>query len=219
MIAAHRIAAAKTAIWLLRIRFRTFEWLIANPAIAALNLTNHGISKRRTQKIELLKEQVARHTTRTNSFCIACKTGLPPDKFTAEKSYLLSESNRLRTDALALTIPNPGVVCVAEWLQRRVNRFLRKDQVLGRLLKNIETSPTFFADLLIWAVVPSPYSEELTGDLEEEYCLRVLTDGELEARAWHREQVVSTVAAYMADKAKRLLSIVRLLRHFRRIFW
>jgi hypothetical protein len=78
----------------------------------------------------------------------------------------------------------------------------------------------FYWDLLLWFVLPVAYGEELLGDLNEEYLLRLSSEGEGRARTWYRDQVVRTVTDNLWQKLERIAIVGALIdlldRWFRR---
>jgi hypothetical protein len=69
-----------------------------------------------------------------------------------------------------------------EYLKYSTTNLGRKNESLKRITLNAE-SDTFYCDILLWLIVPSAHSEELIGDLTEEYRLRISTEGKADARA------------------------------------
>jgi hypothetical protein len=118
---------------------------------------------------------------------------------------LLAEQSRLLIAGEALKGPHSNLGTATfhymlHAIQASVGRFSRKQKALLRILSRPDDSPTFYCDLLLWLVLPGSHSEDLLGDLMEEYQLRSDTDGEARARSWYHEQVISTIMEHVPFK-------------------
>jgi hypothetical protein len=120
-------------------------------------------------------------------------------------SALQAEKSRLLITAEALKAPHTNLGIAAcrymlNELQASVFRFSRKREALFKIFSGVDDSTTYYCDLLLWFIVPSSHSEDLAGDLMEEYQLRSGTDGEARARSWYHEQVISTIMDHVPFK-------------------
>jgi hypothetical protein len=129
----------------------------------------------------------------------------------AAKASLLEEHNYLLTVCRNwVCAPPPGATVLthvlyraqikAAWRQRSWNGFSR---IVSRI-----RSDNFYWDLLLWLC---GCSEEMLGDLNEEYLLRIASDGEAGARAWYCGQVVTTMRDYLWMKIEHLAAVGALI--------
>jgi hypothetical protein len=185
-----------------------------------------ALAKRKTHyRVESYKKASDSWTARAKSYCAECQaisqagdqpTEVSRQRLLATQAALLAEHEHLEAAAAELTAPHPiGGASVFTYMIVSVKDGLfradRKRQAFRRILAQIETSSTFYWDLLLWLVIPSSYSEELLGDLVEEYQLRNATDGEALARAWYGHQVMSTLRDCLWKRIERLAAIGTLI--------
>ncbi|MCU1343357.1 MAG: hypothetical protein JWN92_2780 [Candidatus Acidoferrum typicum] len=128
----------------------------------------------------------------------------------AAAAAMLKESEYLQGRCSTFAGPRPlganTLTYVLGHLKYSSTNLGRKNESLERIILNAE-SDTFFRDVLLWLIVPSAQSEELIGDLTEEYHLRISTEGEADARAWHREQVIKSVGDYLWKHLEHLAAL------------
>jgi hypothetical protein len=176
-------------------------------------------------RVEAFKKASASWTARVNSFCAGYQavsqegdrqTEVNRQGLLATQSALLTEHKRLQATVAELKSPHPirgaavltyGLVSVRDGIFRTQ----RKREAFSRILSQIENSPNFYWDLMLWLVIPISYSEELLGDLAEEYQLRNATEGEALARAWYGHQVITTLRGWLWKRIERLAAIGTLI--------
>jgi hypothetical protein len=129
----------------------------------------------------------------------------------ARRSALLEEGKSLKTTIEKLApVPYPGataIIYVATRTKNKGERLQRRFNSLLRIISRV-SNDNFYWDLLIWLVGGS---EEMLGDLNEEYLLRISSSGEPAARAWYCEQAVSSARDYFWSKIERLAAIGALM--------
>jgi hypothetical protein len=169
------------------------------------------------RKFETFKKALASCEERNNALTseIANLDRLPVDRkrqLLATSSALVLEVKHLQANASKWAPPKGFTLLnyMVTYLHNRAVNDQRKLQSLSRIISRVECD-TFYWDLLLWAVVPGGCSEELLGDLNEEYLLRISTEGEASARAWYRHQVTATVGNYFWRKIERLAAIATLV--------
>jgi hypothetical protein len=138
----------------------------------------------------------------------------------AIRSALLEESARLKLVAsrlasqrsfrVSVVLPSSALTYTLEHTLSRVFRLQRKTESLRTLLARIECD-TFYWELALWFLVPGANSEDILGDLIEEYLLRASTQGEPEAKVWYARQIVATAKDYLWEKIERLTALGTLL--------
>jgi hypothetical protein len=128
----------------------------------------------------------------------------------AAASAMRKESEYLQGRCSTFASPRPlganTLTYVLGHLKYSLINLGRKNESLKGITLNIE-SDTFFCDVLLWLIVPSAHSEELIGDLNEEYRLRISTEGEADAKAWRRDQVIKSVRDYLWKRLERLAAL------------
>lgn len=95
-------------------------------------------------------------------------------------------------------------------LEEHIVKVQTSCESLNRILARLE-SATFYWDLLLWFLIPGLRSEELLGDLNEEFLLRLSDEGEANAKAWYQHQAVSTLMHYLWKRVERIATIATLI--------
>jgi hypothetical protein len=175
-------------------------------------------------KVEALKKTADSLAVRNNFFSAECQAflkapigGIRRQQLLATYSVLQAESARIQAAVVELQSPRPiggGItlwISIFESIKARFLRNQRSSEALRRIISQIRTSPNFYWDLLLWFVVPGGFVEDQIGDLNEEFLLRTLSDGEALANAWYRHQVVSSIVDHLWDKIERLIAIGTLI--------
>jgi hypothetical protein len=132
-------------------------------------------------------------------------------RLTAVRAALESEGEALRRKGLWL-YRGPYWATSAVWayaqesLDDQIASVQTSRESLNRILSRLE-SATFYLDLLLWCLISGPHSEELLGDLNEEFLLRLSDEGEVNAKAWYQHQVVSTLMHYLWKRVERIATI------------
>ena len=93
----------------------------------------------------------------------------------------------------------------------------KNSESLQRIIAGI-TGDLFYRDLALWLIVPGSHSEELLGDLNEEYLLRYSSDSELNARSWYQHQAAMTIKGCIWERIERLAAIGTLVDWVRHWF-
>jgi len=139
----------------------------------------------------------------------------------AATSVLLEERkkevNNLQTVLSKSVRPLTAAEYACMYAVRKLDNYDRKVQALSGIISRIECD-TFYWDLMVWLVVPGGHSEELLGDLNEEYLLRIESHGEAGARAWYRDQATTTIWDCLWTKIERLAAVGTLIDLLRRWF-
>jgi hypothetical protein len=129
----------------------------------------------------------------------------------AASSSLLQENDNLREIVLnSVSTPAPGTAVLVYMLRRskiRVERLQRRHASFSRIASSIG-SQTFYGDLLLWL---AGGSEEMLGCLNEEYQLRISSDGEGNARDWYYDQAIASVRVFLWTKIERLAAVGALI--------
>ena len=215
------------------VRFRRLCWLVlyVYPLVLLGYLMLPFIKRKTHHRVETFKRAVASWTARGESYLTECQAiSLPGGQPTelrrtcllATQSALLAERTHLQQTAADLISGRPvgsaAVLCfVFDAMQDNLCRFQRKYAVFKGIVSQMENSRTFYWDLLVWYVIPDAYSEELLGDLTEEYRLRSTAEGEVRALAWYRNQSIRTVVEHLWKKVERLAAIGSLVEFLRRL--
>ena len=216
-----RLRISWVAVWVIRVRFRCW-WLIAHLMAIPCFLTIALMKMKCNYRVEVWKKASASWTARANSFCAECyaasqagegHTEVSRQRLLATQSALLAEHERLQEAAAELKSDGGSAVMtyMLVSVQDGIFRSARKRKAFLRILSQIENSPTFYWDLLLWFVTPSPYSDDLLGDLSEEYQLRNTIEGDALARAWYGHQVITTLRDFLWKKIERLAAIGTLI--------
>lgn len=207
----------------MRLRFRIETNFLRLPTTALVLF--HGWAVRRRRE----RVQRAWHDFKARAESALCELQaerLPQWRKSELKTIcpaLLEEHKRLLVLCSELTsYRTPGIDAMQialESLSTRMEQHLRKIDSFSKLLDRIETD-TFYSELLLWFVVPMSRSEELVGDLHEEYVLRQSTDGPASATAWFKEQVRRTLTVFLWARFQRWTAIANFVdlldRWFRR---
>jgi hypothetical protein len=182
-------------------------------------LTVFLIEKKCHHGVEAWKKASASWRARCDSFCAEChaisQAGDRPTEVRRQcllttQSALLAEHEQLQAAAAELKSP-AWMTYMLVYVQDGIFRSGRKREAFLRILSQIENTRTFYWDLLLWLVIPSSHSEELLGDLAEEYQLRNATEGEALARAWYGHQVITTLSDRLWKRIERLAAIGTLI--------
>jgi len=216
-----RLRISWVAVWVIRVPFRCW-WLIAHLMAIPCFLTIALMKMKCNYRVEVWKKASASWTARANSLCAECyatsqagegHTEVSRQRLLATQSVLLAEHERLQEAAAELKSDGGSAVMtyMLVSVQDGIFRSARKRETFFRILSQIENSPTFYWDLLLWFVTPSSYSDDLLGDLSEEYQLRNAIEGEALARAWYGHQVITTLRDFLWKKIERLAAIGTLI--------
>jgi len=213
-----RVMVCWVASWVIRVRFlwrALMAWLVFIPCHFVI-----AFARRRSHsRFEAWMKAADSWKTRANSFCAECKLISQAGDRPAEVSRLrllatalFEEQTRLRATAAELRSPHPiwGSAALTYMLDSSVDgifRTQRRWKALSRIFSQFAESHTFYWDVLLCLLIPSSHSEELPGDLAEEYQLRNATEGEDFARAWYRRQVITTLRDCLWERIERLAAI------------
>lgn len=184
-------------------------------------------------RFEALKKAGADWTSRSESFQAECKEyqeGKPLTEFRRQSLLAIQAALRAEADefqAVIAELRTPRVsgsaialIAVCTGVRSKFFAMQRKNEAFRRIFSQIRTSPTFYEDLILWFVLPGAYIDDQLGDLNEEYMLRLSTEGEAKARAWYQNQVITSVKDCMWKRIERLAAIGTLVdlidRWFRR---
>jgi hypothetical protein len=142
----------------------------------------------------------------------------------ATKAALLEERERLLSRGRSLQVAikqspwGSSILTYATWSIEQSFLSKRKSaESLIRIAQKLD-SDTFYWDLMIWILVPGAYCEEILGDLNEEYLLKISECGEANARAWYQHQAVDTTVRYFWKRFERLAAIGALIDLMQRWF-
>ena len=219
-----RITIIRIAVWFIRIRGHAFRFaaqllvMVGGSYLPLARWTTH-------RRVKALKKAGDRLTLRSNSFRAACQAfstdasahrEIRRQRLLATQSALVAESARLQAAVVEIQSPQTPVAAalllfIAESTKARISKNQRSNEALKRIISQIQTSPNFYWELLLWFVLPNGCIEDQLGDLNEEFILRNSTDGEAAARAWYRRQVISSVKDRLWDKIERLVAIGTLI--------
>src|SRR6185503_12057613 len=89
----------------------------------------------------------------------------------ATRSALHAEIGGIQAVVVELQSPKPIGGGVALWIfilestRARISRNQKSSAALKRIVSQIQTSPNFYWDLLLWFVVPGGFVEDQIGDL------------------------------------------------------
>ena len=189
------------------------------------------IRRRNRKRVEELTRAANIHHAQVTSFCSECRSAEEGGRLTEErrrdllrsKAELLAESERFKgrcaeLQSAQLFAGAKVLNLVVASVQARMSRIHRKHQSFRRIFSQIETSHTFYWDLLVCFVLPGEYIEEQLGDLNEEYLLRSSTDGEAAALAWYGCQVIRSVKDRLWRRLECLAAIGTLIDFVQRWF-
>lgn len=218
----HRKRIAKIAAKIFGIQLNILVMAIKSWTKLAWLRTEH--IERRTRKLVDVTRSLNGLTERKRSLSAEFKA-LESDKLpfknqlvarlTAVRAALESEGEALRRKGLWL-YRGPYWATSAVWVyaQESLDEYIASAQTscgsLNRILSRLE-SPTFYWDLLLWFLIPGLRSEELLGDLNEEFLLRLSDEGEANAKAWYQHQAVSTLMRYLWKRVERFAAIATLI--------
>jgi hypothetical protein len=213
-----RMRVIRLALWLFHLT--SFGWILRVKAFGILVHLAVGFGQARDhRRAKTLKKTVAVWREKSNSIIAELEilSSLPSDRrqqALAARSALLEEAKHLRTAASELGSARiPGAAVLTHALTRMQYKAFsrqRKPQAILRIASRVNCD-TFYWDLLLWLVIPGAYSEELFGDLDEEYLLRTSTDGEASAKAWYLDQVTTTIGDFIWKKIERVAAIGTLI--------
>lgn len=181
-------------------------------AVIAMAKLTRLANRRRFKKLERAAEQYQERARVISSELGAFNrsTELRKQQLLAERAALIKEGERLQSSVSnfhSYGVPGSASVLVLfAYAKTSANKKKLKAEALKRIIERIDND-NFYWDLVIWFVVPSGYGEALLGDLNEEFVLRQSTEGEANARAWYRNQVVATVKEIIWKKIERLAAI------------
>ncbi len=173
------------------------------------------VTRANYRKLEQLKGALSDLSRRANSFEQECQMFLnAKTRFDVQRRHLSEVSAELTREktclvaaAQALLMPHPAI---APWnyllasISERCFGFRRKLEGFSRILAQVETSPNFYWELLLWFILPAASAGEQMGDLSEEHRLRSAADGEVCANTWYRRQVISSAKARYVGQAGAL---------------
>src|SRR6266446_4012494 len=160
-----RLRISWVAVWVIRVPFRCW-WLIAHLMAIPCFLTIALMKMKCNYRVEVWKKASASWTARANSLCAECyatsqagegHTEVSRQRLLATQSVLLAEHERLQEAAAELKSDGgSGVMTyMLVSVQDGIFRSARKRKAFLRILSQIENSPTFYWDLLLWFVTPS----------------------------------------------------------------
>lgn len=211
---SRRIKIVQICLWMHRARTSvTIPMIFTLKKLVHLTLSVGQAKEKR--RIEAIKKAADNLSERTNSLMPELRTlnqltGDRKENVLAARLALLEEYNYLQTicrNWVCAPPPGAGVLMyVLHRAQIKAVRRQRRCHAFSRLVSNI-SSDNFYWDLLLWLVVPSNHSEELLGDLNEEYLLRIASDGEARARTWYCDQVITTIRDYFWMEIEHLVAV------------
>lgn len=211
----HRIAKLAAILIILRANILR----VAMQLITSLLDLRTSFLDRKTRKAEKLGQSVANWQARWNSIAENMKTlngetELRKQVVLSARTALIEEHKQLQVAASRLKIGlhwGVGILTyTAESLKESYFSTKKHSEAFCRIISRID-SGTFYWDLLLWVLVPELHSEELLGDLNEEYLLRVSEDGELSAKAWYQHQAVATIMQYFWKRVERVVTVATLI--------
>jgi hypothetical protein len=174
---------------------------------------------RNKRALETFKKACASYSERNKALLVEVSNlkRLPEDsrrQLLGTVSALQQEGKNLQMAASNWVYPRPmGAAVLDVILTHEHSKAIngkRRCESLSRIISRIKCD-TFYWDLLIWFIVPGSRCEELLGDLNEEYLLRILSDGEASARAWYRYQGITTTAHLLWMKIECLAAVGTLI--------
>jgi hypothetical protein len=174
---------------------------------------------RRTRKLEELGKFADTWRQRWESIAPQSKTledeAAPRKQLVlAARAALIKEQKQIQVAASRLKIGlhwGSGILTyTAESLMGGYFSTKKSGDSLRTILSRID-SATFYWDLLLWFLVPGVHSEEMLGDLNEEYLLRVSDEGLASAKAWYQHQALTTIMQCLWKRAERIATIATLI--------
>jgi hypothetical protein len=186
-------------------------------------------------RLEALRRGCDDWTSRVQSFCEECKVNADNVLPEARRQSLLAahaalqvEHQRFQAEIAEMRAPGQSrgatvtilmlTSVLLTGVQDKNLRRQRKIAAFQRILAQIKTSPTFYQDLLLWFVLPGGCIDEQIGDLNEEYLLQLSTEGEAAAKAWYREQVITSLKDCLWKRIERLAAVGTLIDLLDRCF-
>jgi hypothetical protein len=222
-----RITITQIPLWYIRVRAVAF--LLATRLLIIFGKLHVALVSKFARwrihlKVEALKKTANSLSVRNTLFTAECQAFLKAptgeirrQQLLATYSVLHAENARIQAAVVELQSPQPiggGVtmwIFILEPIKDRLLRNQRSSAALKRIVSQIQTSPNFYWDLLLWFVVPGGFVDDQLGDLNEEFLLRLSSDGEAPANAWYRHQVVSSIVDHLWAKIERLIAIGTLI--------
>lgn len=182
---------------------------------------------RKTRKIQETTKSLNRVTQRLLSLAKELKTldnerAPRKQELLATKAALLEEAEQLQLDASRMmktgaSWATPVLKYAETSLDESCFSIQKNSESLCRILVRID-SATFYWDLLLWFLIPGVHSEEMLGDLNEEYLLRVSDDGDANANAWYQHQALATIMRYLWKRIERIATVATLIDLIERWF-
>jgi hypothetical protein len=169
-----------------------------------------------TRRIEAITKAADNLRERANSVISELQT---LDRFTEDRKrqVLAAKASLMEEHSYLLTVCRnwvctspPGATVLTFVLYRaQINAVRRQRSWNGfsRIVSRI-SSDNFYWDLLLWLC---GCSEAMLGDLNEEYLLRIASDGGAGARAWYCSQAVTTIRDYLWMKIEHLAAVGALI--------
>jgi len=208
-----RVHGTKIIVRFLSIRSRI--WFVATSAcvrVLSMIVSRRGraLGMQRARRIEQFKRVGESITARVQMKPLSSEHRLVLQKTIADFQLQLG-TFRAEISNPPTTSTFVAVGRAAEALLRNARRRKQKNQSLRRLIGQIE-SDTYGCDLALWFVLPAQYSEDMTGDLQEELALREVADGRQRALQWYRRQVRITIYKVITQKLIVARMVVKVLR-------
>lgn len=181
-----------------------------------VNLTVSVGQAREKRRFKPYKEATDNLRERMNSLMLEFRSIDPltderKRQLLAAKSSLLKESDSLLSICKNWTsVPPPGATVLMYVLEHERTKHVRRHrsaQSFSIIVSRI-SSETFYWDLLLWV---AGCREEMLGDLNERYLLRISTHGKAGALAWYCDQAIRTIRDYVWTKIERLAAIGALI--------
>jgi hypothetical protein len=175
--------------------------------------------ERRTRKVKEIKRSLDSVTQRLRSVTTELETlngDAEPRKqqLLTARASLLKQGHQLQLAAAKVKIGADWSTAVFGFAETALDQSCLSATMSGdslcRILSRVESN-TFYWDLLLWFLVPGAHSDELLGDLNEEYLLRVSDKGELSAKAWYQHQAVTTIMQYLWKRVERIATVATLI--------
>jgi len=172
----------------------------------------HLTSSLKTLSVRL--EDLAAEAHSLNGQPLFIKKQLLPDIDVA-KTAVLEQVKPIQRAANRIKKKNYRVTSLfadyaALYMDESFSRTKQSGDSLIRIISNTD-SPTYYWDLLVWLLVPGLHSEELLGDLKEEYLLRLSDSSQSAANAWYQHQVLTTIMQYTWKRIERTAAIATLI--------
>lgn len=168
-----------------------------------------------TSAVERHSEQAAKCASAMKS--IASVEEAQRNQVLATKAALVQEGARIRADIAHFRVARNRTAqfwtVALELVQSRLERRQKRLQSLGSIVRRIDQD-TFYGELLLWLLLSSAHSEEMSGDLSEEYALHRVEKGDVEAAAWYRSQVFRTLRDRFWETVQQLAAIGTLIDIF-----